>query len=73
MQFFNHVNFNKVEIRQASIQPLSAAPSGPVIGQIYFDTVLGMLQVYNGSTWTNLSANAQQAKWTSCFVLPGSC
>jgi hypothetical protein len=60
MQFFNHVNFNKVEIRQASIQPLSAAPSGPVIGQIYFDTVLGMLQLYNGSTWTNLSANSQQ-------------
>jgi hypothetical protein len=60
MQFFNHVNFNKVEIRQASIQPLSAAPSGPVLGQIYYDTVLGMLQLYNGSTWTNLSANSQK-------------
>lgn len=51
MKFFSHAEFNKVELREAAIQVLSSAPSGPVTGQVYYDSVLGALRIYSGSGW----------------------
>ena len=47
----SNINLGKLELQNARIQNLNAAPGGPVVGQIYFDTVLNKLGTYNGSTW----------------------
>lgn len=49
----SHLNFSQLEARNAVVQNLSAAPSGPVKGQLYFDTVANTLFWYNGSTWVS--------------------
>ena len=60
MKFYSHADFNHVEIRNAAVQTLSSPPAQPVVGQIYYDSALGMLQLYSGSTWTNLSADSNK-------------
>jgi hypothetical protein len=57
VKFLNHLDLTKNEIRNARVQNLATAPSDPVAGQIYFDTVLGYLRVYDGSGWARLDDN----------------
>ena len=45
------LDLNKNELQQAAIQSLAAAPSNPVIGQIYFNTTDSSLYVYDGTNW----------------------
>jgi hypothetical protein len=49
--YANHINLQKNELRNAAIQVLSADPSSPVTGQVYFNSSTGKLRQYNGSTW----------------------
>jgi hypothetical protein len=53
-QFLTGLNLNKNELLNAKIQslPTSQAPSSPVTGQIFFDTDLNQLKVWNGTAWT---------------------
>lgn len=53
-QFLTGLNLNKNELLNAKIQslPTSQAPSSPVTGQIFFDTDLSQLKVWNGTAWT---------------------
>ena len=49
----DHSNFNQTELRRAILQNLSAAPTSPapIKGQLYFDTVLNKIGIYNGTSW----------------------
>lgn len=46
-----YLDINKGELRNARIQNLSADPSTPVSGQIYYNSVSGGLKYYDGTTW----------------------
>ena len=47
----SHLNFNQLEARNAAIHNLSAAPSSPVKGQMYYDTVSNTLMWFDGTAW----------------------
>jgi hypothetical protein len=61
----SHLDFNQLEARNEVIHNLSAAPSSPVKGQLYFDTVANSLYYYNGSTWIAAGAGAGPADATT--------
>ncbi len=66
MKIINNVNFNKKQLKNAVIEQLSAAPSTPVQGQMYFNdgTVTAGdkgFYVYNGSAWSELTDQAMSA------------
>lgn len=69
MLFLTSLNLNKNELQNAVIQPLAAAPSSPVIGQIYFDTTEGMIRVWDGIQWTD--AEDTEITWEHITGKPG--
>jgi hypothetical protein len=51
----NALDFSKYEARNMRIHQLGAAPSSPVTGQLYYDTVGNMLYWWNGTAWVSSS------------------
>jgi len=49
--FGTHVDLQKNEVRNATMQNLSSAPGSPVEGLMYFDTTLHMFGVYQNGGW----------------------
>jgi hypothetical protein len=52
-KFLTPIDLTKLELQNAAIQNLAAAPANPVTGQIYYDTVLSDLRFYDGENWVN--------------------
>jgi hypothetical protein len=53
MNFLTNIDLNGNELRNAVVQPLGTAPSGPKEGQIYYDSTNGDKKIYfyNGTQW----------------------
>ena len=52
--FLVDLNLNQNEIQNGVIQNLASDPVEGLKGQIYFNTAVNKLRVYNGSEWVNL-------------------
>lgn len=57
-KFLTNLDLQKNELQNAKIQNLATAPSTPVEGQIYYDTVSDALRVYANGAWASLSTAA---------------
>src|SRR5215471_2048716 len=49
--FLVPINLNQLELQNAAVQNLASAPSTPVKGQLYYDTVANILYWWDGTTW----------------------
>ena len=54
IESYGPVNLTKKELQNAVVQNLSVAPSSPLAGQIYFNTLSNKLNFYDGSAWQEL-------------------
>jgi len=52
--FLVDLNLNQNEIQNGVIQNLASDPAEGLKGQIYFNTAVNKLRVYNGTEWVNL-------------------
>ena len=51
IKFYADLNLNKSELQSVALETLSANPSSPSTGQIYFHTTDDEVKIYNGSSW----------------------
>jgi len=59
-KFLTNIDLTQNQLLNAAVQNLAAAPSTPVSGQVYFDTTLLQLLVWNAtaSAWQNVATNS---------------
>ena len=57
-KFLTNLDLQKNELQNARLQNLATAPSTPVEGQLYYDTVLDVVRVYANGAWASLSTGS---------------
>lgn len=71
--FVTSINLNKNELLNARIQNLSAAPSSPVTGQIYYNSTDNILYFYNGTSWIQATGDTETVQdIVGSFVTAGT-
>lgn len=53
IKYLNNVDLTKNELQNAVIQVLATAPSGPVEGQVYYDSTDDVIKFYDGTAWVS--------------------
>ncbi len=62
IKYLSSINLSKNELQNAAIQNLAAAPSSPVLGQIYFDTSDNEMYICTDAaapTWTSMGGDIE--------------
>lgn len=54
MKIYTDLDLRKNELQNAAMQNLSVAPTSPVVGQIYYDTLIHSLRIWVGDAWQSL-------------------
>lgn len=57
-KFLTAIDLAQSELRNARVQNLATAPTTPVLGQVYFNTVSGLLLTWDGSVWSSVKGPA---------------
>jgi hypothetical protein len=58
INFLNTVDFKQNQLDNAAIQNLTGDPGSGVEGQIYFNTVVKALKIYDGGNWVEVGATS---------------
>ena len=65
MLFLTNINLNKNELQNAVIQNLTAYPSNPRTGQVYYNTTDLVLKQFNGTTWDVVGKELNPATYSA--------
>ena len=69
IKYLNNLDLNKNELQNARIQVLATAPSGPVEGQIYYDSTDDVIKFYNGTAWLSAGGDLTAIQTTTANQL----
>jgi hypothetical protein len=58
-RFLTSIDLSKNQILNVAVHNLAAAPSTPVFGQMYFNTISKRMYFYDGSTWIDMTGTIQ--------------
>jgi hypothetical protein len=58
-KFLTNLDLAKNQILNVAIQNLASAPSSPVTGQIYYNTVDARIYFWDSSQWVDMSGDLQ--------------
>jgi hypothetical protein len=56
-RFLTNLDLNKNQLLNAVLQQLTVAPSSPVEGQVYYNTIDHKIYYYDGTTWVDITGD----------------